>query len=901
MKALKIFSVFVLILLQFSAQGTDFFWKATTSQSWDDPGNWYKTDQGIFTTGVIPNENSLVYFIDDLVQDGETIDIAGGNFDVGSITVTTDKMITISCNGTFSNNLNLNIYGDLSLTAAVMIAHTSPFRNRWKFVGDEGHTITTDGVDLINIEIHPGSTFDQQDDLLVSNQIRMFGGVWDTNGHEVTSDFLWFRDNEGSANPFPKTLNITGSSIYCEEWDSRLTYGSLTVVGPHKIYADVFTGSPQQLNGDPFEFDEIYLQEYTDNQAPLVANYNFECTNCLVNKIIIDDTGITKLAGKFTLVEELRVNNQGSIIQFSSGNGRDEEVILNGTVITPTVSGCEERTVFENRHSDFITIIREDGVLTISDAVINNAKATGGATFQVSNGIVKGASTGWNEINVPSPLDYVWRGPVGATGDWDDVNNWKTLQGGFTGCLPTAIDNVIIDEGSKGDIRIPSNLTAECNNLVWTNEESVVLTLDGTSVLRSELNIRGGMDLSEEATIIGDERHEILFTASSQVDINTRGVALPNIRFRGELATWQLENDLTCDLLVFEGGTLNTLGKKITTDEWSSVESSPKQFNFSSSTIEVNGEMALSRTEDHNVTVNAGTSKIICEDLICFVHELNDVEFRNTVPITLDDYEYTFNELILNGSAPITTADDLILNRLNFNSAGGTLILNFFKDFTVYDGINSNAPASDPAVLRSSFSTSRATVQNPDGNICISGHIKFDDIDMFSQGVAHAPYGVDGGNNIGIDFTSFPTSQNVPLYWTGKTNTNWAIRSNWSSVSGGCSTNFNPNNRPKLIFNEHSLYNNNEVIIYANTTTNHIEFLGIGSEFMMDNRVNLYLDDITVDNSWVTLDGNDYNLNGTLDVDNSSLLDLQTSSLTANTINNGNNCLIIVRDELAEE
>ena len=75
-------------------------------------------------------------------------------------------------------------------------------------------------------------------------------------------------------------LNTEGSDIYATEWDSRLTYGSFTINGAHRIFASLFEGSPQQLNEPPFLYDEIHLQERSDDNIILVNDNNFECTGC---------------------------------------------------------------------------------------------------------------------------------------------------------------------------------------------------------------------------------------------------------------------------------------------------------------------------------------------------------------------------------------------------------------------------------------------------------------------------------------------------------------------------------------------------------------------------------------------------------------------------------------------
>ncbi len=880
-KKLIITSFALISLTSLNAQA-DFYWVGG-SGSWNDVSMWYKDAAGVFATGVLPDKNAVVHFTDLSGVNEEIVSIPPGTIEVHSILIETADKLTLELQGTSGNTVDVNIYGDITFLSTTTLTYAGSFasHNSWNFVGSNDHILKTGGLDMYSIEIHgAGVNFDQHDDLQASAQIRMFGGVWNTNGFSVSTGFLWFRDDAGSSNAISKIFNTSGSSIFCNEWDSKLTYGSLTVSGAHKIFVDKFTGSPKQQNGPSFFFDEIYLQEYTDANAILVSTYNFECTECVIKNITIEDTGITKLAGKFTVTGKLEVTNPESIIQFSSGNGRIEEVVIDGLVVTPTASGCDARTIFENRHSDFITIIRNSGTLTISDAILNNVKTSGAANFNLSNGFLQGSSTGWNLINTPPAQDYFWRGPAGSIGDWNDVSNWKTSGGGPALCLPTLNDHIHIDGDSKSDIRIPADFEAYCNDFNWTNKESLTLILDGTNFLSSTLTIGGNFNLLSFATITGNFNHNLIFSSFQSKAITTEGVSLPKIRFQGEAGDWYLQDVLICDELLFEGGTLNTGGANITANEWLSFSSTPKHFNLSSSTITINGEMSISATESYNVTVNPGSSHIICEELVCFVPELNDVEFINASPITLNNYTYTFNRLILNGAGQVTLQEDMTLTSVLFMSDGSSLALDPNDDFVILNGILSETSSADPGVLKSKNSGVRAEVTKSIGNFCAMGPIAFQDIQMVVEGVTHAPEGVDNGNNIGISFIPFPTSQNLPLYWVGKT-TNWATRSNWSSVSGGCSTNFNPNNRPKLVFDGHSTYLNNNVILFAITNTNEIEFNGVQGELIFDNRVDLNLSTITVDESWVRFIGKDYSVSGAMNISNGATVDFRAREMIA--------------------
>ena len=825
-------ALYFLILPNHTFAQTEIFWGGG-SGNWSDPAHWFKDAAGMNNAGVIPNSNSIVKFTNQSSPvNNWLVEISPGSYDVHSIIVETSGDFILRLNGQNPNPVVMNVFGDIEFLPNSILEYASSSHNEniWKFIGNNNHNISTGNNDLLNIEIHEaGVNFHQFSNIRVSGQIRMVGGIWNSNGHNVNSGKILFRDFEPSNASIPKVFNTAGSNILCEEWDSRLTYGSLEMNGAHQIYTNKFVGSPRQLNGPSFNFDEIHLLEYPDASSPLVEYFNFECTECVIENLIIEDTGITKLAGKFTIEGDLKVVNKESTIRFSSGNNRTEEVIINGTITTPKPLNCEKRTLFENQHSDFITIIRNSGQLVARDAIVRNMKATGGAVFTTDNGILEGSSTGWNAINPPQPLAYYWNPPANTVGDWNDPTNW-VVQGGPAGCLPSIIDDVYIDDGSKGDIRIPFNYTAECNNFYWSNKDNLELTLDGSISLESRLKVAGHFDLNSSAIITGVNRHVIDFASYSDNYIFTRGVHLPFIRFNGEFASWSLEDRLSCDVFIFEGGTLNTQSEEIITDAWSSFTSTPKQFNFNSSTITVNGEMALSRTEDHNVSVNPGASHIICEDLICFVHELHDVEFINPSNITLDNYAYEFNSLILNGTGAVTTQNELVLNDLIFKADGSTLRLDAFEVIEINGGVESLASETNPAVFESTAPGNRVEIYKTSGNLCMLGFIELKDTESIISGVVHAPDGINLGNNLGINFLDGNAND---LYWVGGSGS-WNDQSNWSKVSGGCPTNKDPNNAPNLFFDNKGLFTNNEII--------DVPLLNIANNLFFRNSTSLTLD-----------------------------------------------------------
>lgn len=825
---------------------------------WDDPNHWAKTSGGIpFAT--IPNEDTNVIFDNNSgLVNGTTITVPPGDFATNDFSVQTNGAFNLVFNGSSGNLAAMNVFGDLSLTTQMNLSYTDPsaFHNVWRFLGSNVHDLTTNGQDLSSVEFnHVSGEYNQQDNLMASERIRMFGGEWNTNGHDINAGYLLFQDNSGSGSPLNKNFNASTSTITCDQWNSRFSYQSLTVTGDYVVFTARFMGSP----GTPslsFYFKEIHLTEFEDD-APggfsQIEHNNFDCAYCEVEKLIIEDTDRTQLAGIFTVTDEFRVVNIGSEILFNGGNSYGDEVILECAVYLPVPTGCEERTRFSNVYNDFTTVTSDAPLLAIKDAIVNNMQTNGSANFELNNSVLQGSSAGWNLINPPVSEDYLWIGTfVGATADWDDPANWELLAGGSNGCIPSIVDDVYVNNDSKSEMRIPSPFKAQCRDFIWTNTKGREIILDGQTILESELLIAGDFELDTTATVTANNNHELIFSSATTCQIQTNGVHLPDIYFVGDLGFWNLNDHLICDQIIIEGGTIDTDNNDVETDVWLSVEDNPKHYIFGSSNIKVNGEMKLAQLPNNNVTVSPGTSLIECEKLTSAVPVLYDVQLNNSNAVLLDNWPQSFNKLILNGSGSVGTAQDLTLNDLVFNVDDSELQVNTNYDFIINGVITSLAAKTTPGILRSNNPGTQANVDKALGNLCVTGYVGIQDINSILNGTLHAPLGFDDGNNSNITFDGGSTSPD--LFWIGGSG-DWDVQSNWSRVTGGCPANKNPNNSPNLVFDNNSFTNAaNQIDLTAFTVCNNIFFRNT-QPLTLDISVGLFPDSVFVDGGDARFEG----------------------------------------------
>ncbi len=301
----------------------------------------------------------------------------------------------------------------------------------------------------------------------------------------------------------------------------------------------------------------------------------------------------------------------------------------------------------------------------------------------------------------------------------------------------------------------------------------------------------------------GTNFHGITFLGSGESTVSADGVDLPNVLFESGTGTWNLASDFKSTRIDFLGGSFNTGGFSVRTDLWRSLEQASKNYNFGSSEIQVDGEFLLAQFPTSNVTLDAGTSLIVCESIKASGLTLNDLRLLNSTTIPLPNFPMQANVLYLAGSAPLLASADLSVAELVFEVDGASLELSPSAQLTVSDAITSLASGTNPGRLASRTAGSRFELDKPTGNLCVSGPVAFQDIEFVGPGIMHAPQGIDDGNNAGIEFDNAIGSST--LYWVGGSGS-WTTSSNWSGRTGGCPAGRSPGARSSVIIDDNGLF-----------------------------------------------------------------------------------------------
>lgn len=881
----------------------DLFWVGG-SGDWTDMNHWSKQSAGIgvVPAGTIPSSNDHV-IIDSHsgLSSGTILTMPAGSHEVLSIEVTTLAAFTWLFDGSSAASTTLTVYADLDLKANMnlVFSGTNISHNVIHFDGSGQHNIRTGGNDLYHVEfLDVNGVYTQFSDLTATGQIRMYGGTWNTDGFDVNSYRLLFKDDNSSSSPITKVLNTGGSTLTTDNWDSGFTYGSLTVNGSHTIRTARFLGSPKQVNGPAFSYDNVYLLEYSDTptSTSIVEHNNFECRSCIIENIRIEDTGETKFADKFTVNKDFEVTNLGSTILFNGGNNRTSEVTFNGDVLTPSVSGCTGRTNFSAVHTNSSTFVRASGSVVFKDVIINDIIASGGATFKLSNGVLQGLSSGWTITNPPTSVDYYWKGVTGANRSWDDPGNWVLSNGSSNGCIPSISDNVFVNSSAKGNIRIPSSYVAECANFTWTNTNGYRLILDGTSTLSSELKVAGDFYVDQSCTIDDINNHALTFSSISSRIIQTNGVQLPRINFEGTAGIWTLQDKLNCDRLSFYSGTLNTNNEDIQAGNWISLGTDAKTYTLGNSTIIVDNTFTLSLYTYSNVTVNPSTSLIECKELDAnfTTLTLNNLKLTNTSTTLLNQGDLTLNKLILSGTGEVKTTDNLVVNDLFFEENGSTLAISgTSSQLVIIGGIESQASIANPAILKSTISGIQAEIDKPSGNLCATGNLSIQDIDAVLTGVFNAPSANDISNNSGINFSSGTTSGPVTLYWIAGSG-DYSIASNYSKVSGGCPSGVDPTVAQSLIYDDNGIFSSAGTVTFSGSPVlQNMYFFNTSEPATLDVTGTLSVNDLSVDSGELNLSGNTLEVRGVTRVDRGFLSTEMSTYDTEELITTSSSLLII--------
>jgi hypothetical protein len=323
-------------------------------------------------------------------------------------------------------------------------------------------------------------------------------------------------------------------------------------------------------------------------------------------------------------------------------------------------------------------------------------------------------------------------------------------------------DDVYFDAAS-GAITVTVSALANCYNLDCTG-------FTGTLAGGFGISHRGSIFIAS-STMTWTQSSSVQFSYAGTVNVTTNGKSLAcALTVNSVSTTVDLMDALTStNALAVTSGTLNTNDYNVTASSLSSSNNNTRTINLGSSTVTLSGITAIGFLLPSNLTLNAGTSNIICSRAAGSTISgggslFYNVTFSSNAQITSNiSGNNTFNNLSVTGR---TTEGIQSLVLLDNQTINGTLTLSAGTNATMRTFVRSNTIGTTCTLTCAAV----ASLQD----------IDFRDITI--AGAAAPVSGTRLGDCKGNSGITFPAAKTV--YWRSGTNANWGATP-WSFTNGG--------------------------------------------------------------------------------------------------------------------
>lgn len=783
-----------------------------------DLNHWATSSGGsVFHTCYPTVNDNLIIDSNSGVNSGETIEVSGGTFRCNNFTIVGTASPNIELDGSFSYPANIMVYGDLTFTPTTSTTYDGTFNN-WYLNGESNININTHNIDLFKLIIE-NTTGDIHllSALKASNACQLLRGNLYTNQHDITAGIL-FAGGGCSGNNCPeKDWHLDGSTLTVDFFKAGSNYGSLYLMGNYEIFAGEFDSSPGM------DYDAVTI---TDKD---ISTYHFEPRGSTFRKLTIDNEYTTRIHGNLSITDTFTLVNQSDIIFSASPTFGGQFIEILGDIITPDPDICGKLTKLYADYDDDYNVKRPSGLLEINNVLLENigtttgwAASPGSTQFNAVNSVVVGTAEEWNITPPSSGNDMYW---IGGNGLWDYATNWSLSSGGLAnsnGCIPSAADHVYIDDNNftadNQTIYLPSNATVNCksltyNNTTW-NGTSLFFSNDNSGNNETTLAINQSLNISNP-WIIHTGINRVIAFVGNDLSIDTDGTLLPKIDLFAGDGDLELLSDLQTTSIEVHNGTFKSNNYDVESGSILSNGYKDKHYDFGNSTITVNGLLDLGTTILDNVTYDADGAHIICQDLYAESDTFNILELINPTTIATLPKTYHINQLILSGGeVEIPANANFSVDHLTLNNDNAILAIQNNNEITLHESITSNITGVTlPSIKADGITTAEINIDN---NICVTGELQFENIEVTGDYIMHAPDATDNGGNINIDFNTY--TDNSTLYWIGGSGV-FQHQSNWSNNSGTCPTSIAPATASLLIFDNNSFRPDESTITFSSNVT----------------------------------------------------------------------------------
>lgn len=754
-------------LFSVKAVGANYYWIGG-SGNWTDLTHWATTSGGTSFYNQIPTANDDVFFdANSFTAPGQVVNLNALTMFVRDMTwtgVTNSPTLTganvnllrISGSLTFVTGMNLNFLGPVNFEATTL-----------------GKTITMAGKSFFNAIIFNGS-----------------GGGWVLLDAFTTSGGLSF--NNGNLNTNDQTVNV--NQFFSISVSSRVLNLGSSIINLSSSF-DLWWVSSL---GMTFNAGTSTINA-TANAAGVSAVFhggdltyydlNFTGSNGIEGRI--EENNIFHNVS-FAAHGTIRGSNTFNNLSFSPGYtyvlGIGRTQIISGSFFA--AGNCNRPITINSTISGSRTSISHPtGNVIVTNVVLKDINATGGASFIANNTVDLGNNAGWT-INALASQNLYW---IGNGGNWDDGNHWSLTSGGApVGCPPTALDNVFFDGNSfslVGQSILINVPTASCRDMTWlgvsnnpnlAGPSTSLLKVYGSTIFESGMNLLFNGLVYFEATAPGKT---ITTAGKSFIDA---------VYFNGIGGEWTLQDPfISLRPIYLNNGILNTNNQTVTAEAFKSRSSTARTLNMGSSVFNLSfptSNSVLSGFWDvgNTMSLNCGTSTINSTGNV----PLSSAVF-NGAGFTYYNLSFTgtnaqggivrgtniFHDVSFASNGSII--DDNIYNNLTF-APGFTYVLANGRTQTINGSLNAQGNCNGLVTINTSVSGSQSTLSHLPGNVTIS-HVALKDTRVIGGANFVANNAVDLGNNTGWNINPLAGRN---LYWIGNSG-NWDDGNHWSLASGG--------------------------------------------------------------------------------------------------------------------
>jgi len=577
--------LFTFILLTGSAlSGADYYWIGG-SGDWSEISHWATTSGGITTHSQAPTTDDDVFF------DANSFTAPGQ-----VITLNTDILFCRSMRWTGVSNtpgligngsVQLSIFGSLILSPDMVFDFSGSIRftgaqtdNQIDFAGQATGAI---------LEFSGEGAWSLDDEINTSNTISIRQGNLITNDQNITCSRLL------STSTLPRLLDLGTSTIVLQPVIGAASTSPVVLslnatnldfrgessvfqIGGEKPTNTLLTGSGS------LSFGQLLLNDSGGSSSIISQGINANAPAPDVSFSLIDVTHPVSFIGNLSVTS----------LGLSPGNeyvfGSSDTLVL-GELLG--IGDCVNRISLRSSDPAAPAFFQTGNAVQTDFIALQSINTIGTGSFTANNAIDQGNNDGWI-INAKPSETLFW---VGNTGQWHDPANWSFSSGGpASGCIPTAVDDVIFDINSfaapTDTVSIESR-DASCHTMNWIAPIGQPVLAGGA---QRSIRLSGSLVLATnlQHNFAGD------YTFSSADTGNTiqmagngfnKSIAFENV------GSWRLTDSLFVrQTLSLNGGTLLTDGQTLNVNFLRSTVSAARTLSLADSRVRIGGRPGLTNT-----------------------------------------------------------------------------------------------------------------------------------------------------------------------------------------------------------------------------------------------------------------------------------------------------------------